>query len=76
MDMTPTYKLNSAEFPSLYVKREDMIPYSFGGNKARKAIDFFQDIDKLAIFHPCSLLSPLFNTNLGSSFNSFILLAV
>ncbi|WP_022772692.1 1-aminocyclopropane-1-carboxylate deaminase/D-cysteine desulfhydrase [Butyrivibrio sp. AE2015] len=46
MDMTPTYKLNSAEFPSLYVKREDMIPYSFGGNKARKAIDFFQDIDK------------------------------
>ena len=46
MNMTPTYKLNSDEFGALYVKREDMIPYSFGGNKARKAFHFFQDIDK------------------------------
>lgn len=45
-NMTPTYKLNSSKYSSLYVKREDMIPYSFGGNKARKAFHFFQDIDK------------------------------
>ncbi|WP_242826128.1 1-aminocyclopropane-1-carboxylate deaminase/D-cysteine desulfhydrase [Butyrivibrio sp. VCB2006] len=44
--MTPICKLNSDEFKSLYVKREDMIPYSFGGNKARKAFLFFEDIDK------------------------------
>lgn len=30
----------------LYVKREDLIPYSFGGNKARKGFLFFEDIDK------------------------------
>ncbi len=42
---TSTYKLNSSEFPGLYVKREDMIPYSFGGNKARKALLFYKEID-------------------------------
>lgn len=29
----------------LYIKREDLIPYSFGGNKARKAAKFFSEID-------------------------------
>ena len=29
----------------LYIKREDMIPFSFGGNKARKAKLFFDEID-------------------------------
>lgn len=29
----------------LYVKREDLIPYSFGGNKARKCRYFFDEID-------------------------------
>ncbi len=29
----------------LWVKREDLIPFSFGGNKARKAQLFFQQID-------------------------------
>lgn len=28
----------------LYVLREDLIPYSFGGNKVRKAVNFFKDI--------------------------------
>lgn len=32
----------------LFVKRDDMIPVSFGGNKARKAILFFEEIDKQA----------------------------
>lgn len=31
---------------SFYIKREDLIPFSFGGNKARKARLFFQEIDK------------------------------
>lgn len=30
---------------NLFVKREDLIPYSFGGNKARKGFLFFEEID-------------------------------
>lgn len=30
---------------NLYIKREDLIPISFGGNKARKALKFFEEID-------------------------------
>lgn len=30
----------------LWIKREDLIPYSFGGNKARKAILVFEKIDE------------------------------
>lgn len=39
---------NMGEFigNNLFIKREDLIPFSFGGNKARKAKLFFQDIDK------------------------------
>lgn len=36
-------KLNHNSF---YIKRDDLIPISFGGNKARKAILFFEDIKK------------------------------
>ena len=28
----------------LYIKRDDMIPFSFGGNKARKAAEFYREI--------------------------------
>lgn len=31
---------------TLYVKREDLLPFSFGGNKARKAELFFAEIDR------------------------------
>ena len=31
---------------NLYIKRDDLIPYSFGGNKARKGFLFFEEIDK------------------------------
>lgn len=31
---------------NLFIKREDMIPFSFGGNKARKAFFFFQEIER------------------------------
>ena len=30
----------------LWMKREDLIPFSFGGNKARKAKLFFREVDK------------------------------
>lgn len=30
----------------LWIKREDLLPFSFGGNKARKAEFFFRDIEK------------------------------
>lgn len=35
--------LNNNNF---YIKRDDLIPISFGGNKARKAILFFEDIKR------------------------------
>lgn len=35
---TPIQQLNK----NLYIKREDTIPFSFGGNKARKAQLFLQ----------------------------------
>lgn len=37
------FKLNKNNF---YIKRDDLIPISFGGNKARKAILFFNDIKR------------------------------
>lgn len=37
--------LGSLEGNALYCKRDDLIPYSFGGNKARKALLFFEEID-------------------------------
>jgi D-cysteine desulfhydrase len=30
---------------TLYIKRDDLIPISFGGNKARKAVLFFEDLE-------------------------------
>lgn len=30
---------------SIFIKRDDLIPFSFGGNKARKALNFFREID-------------------------------
>ena len=42
---TPLQCLGSVGKNRLFMKREDLIPYSFGGNKARKARLFFQEID-------------------------------
>ena len=42
---TPVVHLSDDDISGLYVKREDLIPYSFGGNKARKALLFFDEID-------------------------------
>lgn len=36
---------NTESKNEIYIKRDDLIPYSFGGNKARKAQYFFREID-------------------------------
>lgn len=42
---TPIQKSNNKiNNNNIFVKREDLLPFSFGGNKARKAILFFDDI--------------------------------
>lgn len=45
--MTPLYfLLDDSNKNNIYIKRDDLIPVSFGGNKARKAINFFKEIDQ------------------------------
>ena len=43
---TPIVDLGEYKGNHLWMKREDLIPFSFGGNKARKALLFFREIDK------------------------------
>ena len=43
--MTIIQNLGEYHSNHLWIKREDLIPFSFGGNKARKAQLFFQEID-------------------------------
>lgn len=48
-ELAPTeiLKLNlSINRNDFYIKRDDLLPISFGGNKARKAILFFNDIER------------------------------
>lgn len=45
--MSPLHKSAlEIEGNTLFYKREDLLPFSFGGNKVRKAILFFKDIEK------------------------------
>ena len=44
MPKTVIQKLGKCQNNDLYIKREDLLPFSFGGNKARKAELFFQEI--------------------------------
>lgn len=37
---------NNGYLNNIYIKRDDLIPISFGGNKARKALLFFKDINE------------------------------
>ncbi len=46
MEQTIIQNLGTCENNRLFIKREDLIPFSFGGNKARKAQLFFQEIDE------------------------------
>lgn len=43
--VTPIQKIGHIENNNLFIKRDDLIPFSFGGNKARKNELFFGDID-------------------------------
>ena len=44
---TPIVALNGAYGENaFFMKRDDMIPFSFGGNKARKAAEFYKEIKK------------------------------
>ena len=45
MEETLIQDLGSCINNNLYIKRDDLIPFSFGGNKARKAKLFFKEID-------------------------------
>ncbi len=42
--ITPICKLTENS-NHIFVKRDDLFPLSFGGNKARKAVNFFKEID-------------------------------
>lgn len=47
LDKTPIVSLSGEYGPNAYyMKRDDMIPFSFGGNKARKAAEFYKEIQK------------------------------
>lgn len=42
----PIYEISKIKDNRIYIKREDLIPFSFGGNKARKALLFLKEIEK------------------------------
>lgn len=47
VDATPIQKLNMRlNDNAIFMKRDDLIPFSFGGNKARKAKLFFEDLER------------------------------
>lgn len=41
---TPVQEINRHHDNRIFVKRDDLLPFSFGGNKARKAVEFLEDI--------------------------------
>ena len=44
---TPIYRMDYVDSHNdFYIKRDDLFPISFGGNKARKAVLFYEDINK------------------------------
>ena len=45
LSQTPIVDIGQNNNNRIWMKREDLIPISFGGNKARKAIKFFEVID-------------------------------
>ncbi len=47
MEETVIQSVETFETNKIFIKRDDLIPISFGGNKARKAAYFFKEIDAL-----------------------------
>ena len=46
LNITPTYVIKTINNNKVFIKRDDFIPFSFGGNKVRKALLFSEEIDK------------------------------
>lgn len=44
MYRTPIEKLENLSSCNIYIKRDDLIPFSFGGNKVRIAQEYFEDM--------------------------------
>lgn len=44
MYITPIQKLDILKNNNIYVKRDDLLPFSFGGNKVRIAEEYFNDL--------------------------------
>ena len=44
MDKTPIQKIRSINDNNVYIKRDDLLGESFGGNKYRIACEFFEDM--------------------------------
>lgn len=45
MNLTHIYKMHNDNYNNtIFIMREDLLPISFGGNKVRKAVLFFEDI--------------------------------
>lgn len=42
---TPILYLERLQDNNIYIMRDDLLPFSFGGNKARKAVLFFREIE-------------------------------
>ncbi len=49
---TPLYFLYKDEFNNdIYIKREDLLPFSFGGNKTRISLEFIRDMEEKGCNH-------------------------
>ena len=42
--VTPIQEIHCQQNNRIFIKRDDLLPFSFGGNKARKAVEFLEDI--------------------------------
>lgn len=45
-NLSKIYEISPLENNKLFIMREDLIPFSFGGNKVRKAYYFFKEIEE------------------------------
>lgn len=57
------YFLKKQDKASIYIKREDLLPFSFGGNKVRIAAELFEDARKKGCDYMISYGSPASNLN-------------
>ena len=44
--VTPIQRIKTDTLCNVYIKREDLIPFSFGGNKVRIAYEYFEEMKK------------------------------